>query len=394
MRRIWLVGAVAGCMGPWVEPPPSQQGLADPSVGFVYVGPVGDHGWTLTHEIGRQGMNQALPDLVSHFEPSVLPVDAANVMEQFIAEGDNIIITTSFDFLSATQAVAANHPDVRFLNCSGFVSSPNLGSYFGRMYQAKYLSGLLAGSMTCTDKIGFVAPVTIPEVVRHVNAFALGVREVNPDAVVYVYWVDNWFDVEREPLGTNTLIALGTDVIITGTDTTIPLEVADGQTVTCEVGGEPVQTPVRTIGYDNPDSCNAAPDSCLTSAYWNWTPLYTRLVTEMIEGTWDPYEVVWEQMQSTPEQSTISLADIDSQVPASVRILVEEKIPDLVAPGGIHLPFVGEVRSTDGRIRVRAGEEISDEALLSMCWYVEGVRNAEDPDNAQARVPPGCGGVQ
>ena len=393
-RRTWLAFALCtGCMGPW--PGNAGPGALDSAqIGFLYVGPVGDHGWTLTHEDGRNYLSDQFDNITSHYEPSVLPADAVGVMEEFVADGDDIIFTTSHDFLSATQTIAANHPDVKLLSCSGFVSSPNLGSYFGRMYQAKYLSGLIAGSMSCTEKIGVVAPVNIPEVVRHINAFALGVREANPRAKVYVYWVGNWFDLEIEPLATEALIALDVDVIASATDTTIPLEVAAGATVECGTESQPNPVPVYTIGYDNPDSCEASPDRCLTSPYWNWGPLYTRLVGEILDGSWDPSEIVWEQMQSTPDESVIHLSEINPIVPAEVRFLVDEKIPELVDPSGIHLPFRGEIRDTRGQVRVAAGDELRDEDLLEMCWYVEGVYNADAPGQEGAEVPTGCGGVE
>lgn len=381
-----------GCMGPWPGDGKSADGLDSAQIGFLYVGPVGDHGWTLTHELGRNYLGEQLDNITSHYEPSVLPADAVRVMEEFVADGDDIIFTTSHDFLSATQTIAANYPDVKLLSCSGFVSSPNLGSYFGRMHQAKYLAGLVAGSMSCTGKIGVVAPVNIPEVVRHINAFALGVREANPQAEVIVYWVGNWFDLEIEPIATERLLELGVDVIQSATDTTIPLEVAAGATTDC--GTEPDPVPVYTIGYDNPDSCEASPERCLTSPYWNWGPLYTRLVSQILDGSWDPSEIVWDQMQSTPDESVVHLSEINPVVPAEVRFLVDEKIPALVDPGGIHLPFRGEIRDTHGRVRVAAGDELSDEDLLEMCWYVEGISNADAAGEPGAEVPAGCGGVE
>ena len=396
MRALLTLGAVAGllatatgCIGEWPNP-----GLDEARVGFVYVGPIGDHGWTLTHEVGRQELNANLPEVTSRFEPSVLPSDAADVMERFIDEGDNVIVTTSFDYVTATQSVAANHPEVNLLSCSGFVSGPNLGSYFGRMYQPKYLSGLVAGSMTCTDRIGYVAPVNVPEVVRHINAFALGVREVNPDAVVYVAWVGNWFDLEIEPLAAQSLVDLGADIVVGSTDTSIPLETVSGQTVTCDPGTGPVDVPVYSIGYDNPDACDAAPTECLTSAYWNWGPMYTALVTEMLDGTWAPQNDLWEPMQVTPEESTVHLSEINPVVPADVRFLVEERTLEVTAPDNQMLPFVGPIRDTRGTERVAAGDALTDDDLLEMCWLVEGVRDAAEPDEVEARVPAGCGGVE
>ncbi len=254
-----LLGA-SGCLGPW----PGSEGLEDPRVGFLYVGPVGDHGWTLTHEVGRQYLNDSLPGVTSHFEPSVLPSDAEQVMESFIEQGDNILVTTSFSFLSATQSIAANHPDVKLLNCSGFVDGPNLGSYFGRMYQAKYLAGIIAASTSCTKKIGFVAPVNIPEVVRHVNAYALGAQEVDPDIEVYVYWVGNWFDVDIEPVAAQTLVDLGADVIISGTDTTIPMEVVSGQEVECDTARASIVSAACTAATSSSRPSGAPPASAIS----------------------------------------------------------------------------------------------------------------------------------
>jgi basic membrane protein A and related proteins len=160
-RTAALALLLSGCwMGPW----PGAD-LSEPSVGFVYVGPVGDHGWTKAHDDGRLYLEDQVDGVTTHYEPSVIAADAPDVMDAFIAEGDNIIFTTSFDYIAQTQNAAANNADVNFLNCSGFYSSANMGSYFGRMYQAWYLAGMVAGYMTLqsgSDRIGVVGPVVIP----------------------------------------------------------------------------------------------------------------------------------------------------------------------------------------------------------------------------------------
>jgi len=369
-------------MGSWPE-----QEMGEANVGFLYVGPVGDHGWTKAHDVGREYLEENVDGVTTQYQPSVIPADAVGVMDDFIAGGDNVLITTSFDFLSATQTAAANNPDANFLNCSGFVSSPNLGSYFGRMYQVWYLAGIVAGHMTeqsGSDRIGVVGPVVIPETVRHLNAMTLGARSVNPDVEVHVEWIHAWFDIEQEPVVTETLIAAGADVIVSKTDTTIPLETVDALSES-----EDYDYPIYSIGYDNEDSCNFAPDTCLTAPYWNWGPLYARLVQQMLDGTWDPYAKVWDQVQIDADESTVYLAPIHENVPTTVVMQVEETFAQLADPDNTQLPFVGPLYDVLGEKRVSSGDTMSDDELLRMCWYVRGVI-AED--GSPAEVPGGCGG--
>ncbi len=385
LRTAASVGLAVLCSSCWMGSWPGE--MDEARVGFLYVGPVGDHGWTKAHDVGREYLESELDGVTTQYQPSVIAADAVDVMEEFIAGGDNVLVTTSFDFLSATQTAAANHPEARFLNCSGFVSSPNLGSYFGRMYQVWYLAGIVAGHVTeqtGSDRIGVVGPVVIPETVRHLNAMTLGARSVNPDVVVHVEWIHNWFDIEQEPLVTEALIAAGADVIVSKTDTTIPLETVDALANSATYPFD-----IYSIGYDNEDSCDFAPDTCLTAPYWNWGPLYARLVQQMMEGSWDPYATVWDQVQIDRETSTVYLADIHEDVPTSVVMQVESTFAQLSEPDNVHLPFVGPIDDAGGSERVEDGDEMSDEELLRMCWYVEGVI-AEN--GAPAEVPGGCGG--
>ncbi|MEQ1508134.1 MAG: BMP family ABC transporter substrate-binding protein [Myxococcota bacterium] len=387
---VWLgLGFATGCLGPWPGPEGSGTGTFEPNVGFVYVGPVGDHGWTKSHDDGRLALEADL-DVPTTYVPSVLPADGLAVMDELVAGGTNVVFTTSFDFVSSTQQAAANHPEASFLNCSGNVYAPNLSSYMGRMYQPIYLAGLVAGSTTQTDHVAVLASVPIPEVVRHVNAFALGVREANPQAVVEVVWIMNFFDVTLEPLYTQALIDHGADVILTQTDTTIPIEAADGKKV--HLGEDAF--PVYTIAYDNVDGCAHAPDTCLTSAYWNWGPMYTALVSQIADGTWNPEDIRWDQMESTPETSTVALADFNPIVKGEVRLMVDGHLPTLVDPDNVAVPFVGPIRDAVGDLRVSAGDALDDTALNRMCWHVEGVMNWDEQFGAlvPATVPNGCGG--
>ncbi len=387
------------CMPAWPEGDTSGGGddggvpIGDVHVGYVYIGPVGDHGWTKSHDDGRLEMEEAL-GVTTSYVPSVIPADAISTMDTMMADGANILFTTSFDFVSQTQQAASSNPDASFLSCSGGVYGENLSSYMGRMYQAMYLAGMVAGRMTATNRVGMLLSVPIPEIVRHANAFALGAREVNPNVVVEVAWVNNWFDPELEPALTNQLIANGADIITNQTDTTIPLETAAGQSVTYVDGSGATQSqPVYSIGYDNPDSCSHAPDSCLTSAYWNWGPMYTAIVQSIAEGSWDPSNIIWEQMKATPSESSMALADFNGQlVPGEVRLEVEGKIPSLVAEEGRQLPFVGPITDSTGDLRLEDGEELTDDQLNRLCWFVDGIVSNNGSGDVPAEVPSGCGG--
>lgn len=356
-----------------------------PRVGFVYVGPVGDHGWTKTHDDSRLYLEEQIPGIATFFEPLVTPSRAPDVIRTFIEdEGANLVIGTSFDFKGAIQEAAANNPDVNFLICSGFVSGPNLGSYFARMYMPKWLAGRLAGQMTTTNKIGIVGSVVIPETVRHVNAFTLGVKSVNPDAVVMVRWVHEWFDIEAEEAATQELIDSGADFLISGTDTPTALTVADGQTT-------PDGAPVYTVGYDNPDTCKFAPDTCLTSIYYNWGPMVEDIVDHIGDGTWDPSVPVWEPMRGDSARSGAYVAPLNEDiVPVATIFDIEEQLAALASEQTV--VFGGSLVDNTGATRL-GGAVPEDSDLLEMCWFVDGVMEPGAKDNVPAVVPGGCGGV-
>ncbi len=386
--RLPVLLLASACVGPW---PGTEVDPQDLHVGFVYVGPVGDHGWTKTHDDGRLYMEQEL-GLTSEYLASVDPADTEAAIDELIANGSDVVFTTSFDYAADTLQSAYNYPDADFFNCSGEVYADNLASYMGRMYQVMYLAGYVAAKQSCTGRLGVVASVPIPEIVRHVNAFTLGAQAVNPDVVVEVQYVNAWFDTEVEPAVTNSLISHGVDVIINQTDTTIPLETANGQTVSCEVDGVAQEVPVWTIGYDNADSCTHAEESCLTSAYYNWGPMYTTMLQELAAGTLDTSVYRWEQMQVTPELSSVSLADMSTLVSGTTRVEVESIIPTLADESGRQLPFVGPLDDNQGEQRVSSGEELDDDALNRMCWYVDGVVTWTEEGDVPAEVDSSCVG--
>ncbi|MCB9647639.1 MAG: BMP family ABC transporter substrate-binding protein [Deltaproteobacteria bacterium] len=372
----------------FLSPPP----ITDPlKVGLLYVGPVGDHGWTLTHERGRQYFTSEISGTTSEFVPSVDQAAAPAKIDELIANGNNVVIGTSFDFLVPFLSRAPNNPDVNFLICSGFQTGPNLGSYFGRMYQVMYMMGVMAGRVTRNGRIGVVGPVAIPETVRHTNAFARGVRSVNPTAEIYIEWVEAWFNPPVEVAATEALLnQADVDIVFGFTDTIIPIQTA---ATASTAGGDPVYV----IGYDNRDSCDidaTVKERCLTSAYWNWGPMVTQILQDMKAGRWRPDIAIWEQMKSSPEQSSVYFADLNTAlVDTAVRVEVEGLIPSLTAntEEARMLPFSAPVKDASGATRLQVGQSFDDEDLLNMCWLVEGVYNV---DGSPGTVPANCVGVR
>jgi basic membrane protein A len=244
--------------------------------------------------------------------------------------------------------------------------------------------------MTKTNRIGLVMTIAIPEVVRHINAFTNGVRSVNPNAKVIVKWVGNWFDPKVEPVLTKELLEANTDIIHSHTDTTIPLEVVEN------AGGEPLKTKdgddVYTIAYNASNGCDFGPRTCLTSVHWNWGPILKRMVDKVKEGKWDPKEVVWEQVSANQSNSSFSLSTMSKKVPSEVRIDAETLLGKLAKTGveGQQLPFVGPQVDNTGKERLAKGKQFTDQDLLNMCWFVEGVYN--DDATTPAKVPSECRG--
>ncbi len=320
---------------------------------FVYVGPVGDGGWTTAHDLGRKAMVERLPWV----ETTVLETvpegaDAVRAISQLAEKGHKLIFTTSFGYMDPTLEVAARYPDVVFMHCSGYKRAENVGTYFGRMEQAKYLTGLVAGKMSKSGTVGYVAPHPIPEVVRFVNAFTLGVRAANPAATVRVVWTNAWFDPGKEREAALAMLDAGADVIASGADSTAHIKAAD-------------ERGALAIGYDS-DAREVAPKAYLTSALWDWSVVYTRAAEQVRAGTWKS-----EDIHLGMDSGLVKLAPMTDLVPPEVKALVESQQAEIVA--GTRRVFLGPLRRQDGTEALAAGQALTDEELLRMDWFVEGV---------------------
>lgn len=382
-----LVLVAAGCARATPTPAPTQPPAAlaptnTPAeaekpfkVAFVYVAPIGDLGWTWAHDEGRKAVEKEFGDKVetAYIENVPEGPDAERVIRDYAQQGYDLIFTTSFGFMDPTIAVAEEFPDKWFVHISGYKTAPNVSTVFGRMYQPRYLSGLVAGKATKSNIIGYVAAFPIPEVIRGINAFTLGVREANPNAEVRVVWTNTWFGPPQEKEAAEALLAQGADVIAQHQDTTEPQKAAQ------DAGAV-------SIGYDS-DMSLFVGDTVLTSPVWNWGVKYVEIVRQVMDGTYKT-ESYWGGMK----EGIVDLAPLSQRVPDDVRRLVEEK-KQLILSGQWDV-FCGPINGQNGKLVVPAGRCLSDEEMLSLDWFVEGVRGeapAQPPESAgekEAMVAP------
>jgi basic membrane protein A len=238
------------------------------------------------------------------------------------------------------------------MHCSGFKTAPNMGTYFGRMYQARYLSGLVAGKMTKAAVIGYVAAHPIPEVIRGINAFTLGAQASNPKVKVHVVWTNSWYDPPKEREAAESLLDIGADVIAQHQDTPGPQQAAEKR-------GR------YSIGY-NSDMRAFAPKAHLTAPIWHWEKIYVEIAKQVRQGTWKSTEL-WPGLES----GVVDLAPFSDAVPADVRTLVEQKKGDIVAKRWD--VFTGPIKDQEGKVAVEAGKRMTDPEMLAMSFFVEGV---------------------
>ena len=327
---------------------------ADPlKVGFVYNSPIGDSGWTYEHDQGRLALEEALGDAVeTTYVESVAEGDAARVIRQLVENGHGLVFATSFGFMNPMAQVAESYPDVAFEHATGYTQLDNMGIYHARAYEARYLSGMAAGAVSETGVAGFIASFPIPEVIRGINAFTLGMRAVNPDATVKVIWLSSWYDPGKETEATQALIAQGADVVSQFTDSPAP-------TIAAQEAG------IWSISVGS-DRTSYGPDAHLTSVMYNWGGFYTEMAQQVIDGTWESQNV-WGGLAL----AMTDIAPLHAAVPEDAVAEIEAKREAFVA--GTDHPFAGPVTDQAGSIRIEAGAAADDGMLLGMDWYVEGV---------------------
>ncbi|MCP4689757.1 MAG: BMP family ABC transporter substrate-binding protein [Desulfobacterales bacterium] len=321
-------------------------------VGFVYVSPVGDAGWSYAHNKGRLDVDAMEGVTTTYVESVKEGPDSGRVIGNMARKGCDLIFATSFGYMDPMLKVAKKFENVTFMHCSGYKTSPNMGNYFGRMYQARYLSGMVAGAMTKKNILGYVAAFPIPEVIRGINAFTLGAQSVNPDVEVRVVWTKTWYDPGTEKDAAKSLLDIGADVIAQHQDSPGPQEAAQ------EKG-------VYSIGY-NSDMSAFAPAAHLTAPVWNWGPFYKEIINQVKNGSWKS-EALWPGL----DQGIVGLAPFGSMVPMDVRDKVTAKMEAIKS--GKEKVFVGPVLDQAGNKKIADGVAASDGELLGMKWFVKGV---------------------
>ena len=244
-------------------------------VGFVYVGPVGDHGWTYMHDKGRQSVVEAFGDQVEtiYVESVKYGPDAERVMRQMAMQGADIIFATSFGYMEQMLKVGKDFPNIKFEHATGYKTAPNMSVYSSKFYEGRYIQGVIAGMMSKNGKAGYIASFPIPEVVRGINAFYLGATSINPDFDIDVVWVNTWYDPSKEADAAKVLISQGADIITQHTDSTSPLQVAEKEGI-------------MAFGQAS-DMINFAPNTQLTAIIDQWGPYYVSRVKAVMDGTWE-----------------------------------------------------------------------------------------------------------
>jgi len=323
---------------------------------WIYVGPIGDGGWTFQHDQGRLAVEAAYGDKVETAYQESVPegADAERVLTQMALSGCKIIFTTSFGYMDATNNVAAKFPDVKFEHATGFMrNTPNVSTYNARFYEGRAVMGTIAGRMTKSNKIGYIGSFPIPEVIQGINASFIHARKVNPDVTLSVVWAYSWFDPAKEADAAKALIEQGVDVILQHTDSTAPM-------------AEAAKTP-GVIGFGQASDMSAyAPSPRVSAIIDNWGPYYVGRVGALMDGSYAQSDT-WAGIGA----GVVGIGAITDAVPAEVKAEAEA-LAASIADGSYH-PFTGPLNKQDGSAWLAEGERADDGTLAGMNFFVEGI---------------------
>ncbi len=349
--------------------------------GFIYVGPAGDYGWTYAHDQGKKMAEKNIPGLDTVIVESVAESDAMRIIDRLIQQQKcDVVFTTSFGYMDDTINAGKKYPNKKFMHCSGFKRSDNVGTYFGELYQMYYLNGLMAGALTKTNKIGYVAAFPIPELVRHINAFTLGAQAANPNIEVNVKWIYAWYGPDKAKEAAEALISEGCDALAFSEDTPAVIEVGQAHS---EKGKQ-----IYTFSHYSPMQ-SYGKDSVVSGQLINWGGMYTKIVKEMQTGTWNPKEDIWwlakegaarlggnEQEAINPKfipELKAKMVDTPDLGKLSAYDLVMKRYDQMKQGVDVFEPFTGPIKDNTGKIQIKAGEKANKGDLLSIMYYVDGV---------------------
>jgi simple sugar transport system substrate-binding protein len=324
-------------------------------VGYIYVGPVGDHGWSYRHDQGRQHVEQHFAGKVktTFVENVAEGPDAERVIRQLATSGHGLIFTTSFGFMNPTEKVARQFKQVKFEHATGYKRLDNLATYDARFYEGRAVIGTLAGHLSKTGKVGYVASFPIPEVVMGINAFTVAMRKVRPDASVRVIWANSWYDPGKEADAAKALVDQGADIITQHTDSPAAMQVAE-------------ERGLMAFGQAS-DMRRFGPNAQLTAIVDNWDAYYVRRVQAALDGSWKS-EGVWMGLKD----GAVEMASYGPKVTPEAAAAAD-KVRQAIVAGELH-PFTGPLSDGKGAERLAAGKTMSDDELHKMDWYVPGVQ--------------------
>jgi len=324
-------------------------------VGFVYVGPIGDGGWTYEHDKGRLAVEEAFGDKVEtvYVESVAEGPDSERVMTQMALDGADLIFTTSFGYMDPTINVAAKFPNVKFEHATGYKRADNVSTYSARFYEGRAIQGHIAGRMTKSNIIGYIGSYPIPEVIRGINSAFIHARKANPDVQFKIVWAYTWFDPAKEADAAKVLIEQGADVVLQHTDSTAPQAAAQ------EAGN------VITFGQAS-DMAQYAPFPRVSSIIDDWAPYYIARTKAVMDGTWTSTDT-WDGIGA----GMVGIGEISDAVPADVKAEALALKASL-ADGSYHA-FTGPLNKQDGTPFLAAGDVADDGTLAGMNFYVEGI---------------------
>ena len=334
----------------------SFDAAAQTKVGFVYVGPVSDYGWTYRHDVGRLAVEEAFGDDVETTYIEDVPesqADVERVMTQLALSGHDLIFTTSFGYMDPTINVAKRFPNIKFEHATGYKRAENVSTYSPRFYEGRAVIGHIAGRMTKSNIVGYIAAYPIPEVIRGINSAYIHAKRVNPDIEFKIVWIFSWFDPAKTAEAATTLIDQGADVLMQHMDSTAPMTIAE------EKEG------IYAFGQ-SADMKEFGPTSQLSAIINNWGPYYVERTKAVIDGTWESVNV-WYGIN----EGMIEMGEFLEKIPQEVRDEAQA-LSDAIAAGEHH-PFTGPLNRQDGSAWLAEGEVADDAALLGMDFYVEGI---------------------
>lgn len=353
-RRNLMKGAGVATLATLASPAFAEDKV---KVGFIFLGPIGDYGWTWAHNKGREALEAKLGDKVEtiYVENVAEDASAIPVIRDLAQQGCKLIFTTSYGYMDQTVQVASEFPDVKFEHCTGFKRADNLATYNSKFHEGRAVLGTIAGKMSKSGTLGYLGSFKVPEVVLGVNSFCLAAQRQNKDAKVKLVMIDSWFDPPKEAAATETLINLGCDIVTTHTDSPAALQILE-------------QKGLYGFGQ-GADMSSFAPNAHLTAIEDIWGPYYIERTQLLLDGKWASADT-WDGFK----EGTVVISPYNKAMPADV-VAEADKVQAGYKDGSFNI-FTGPIYDQDGNLKVKEGEVMSDADLAVIDWFVKGVESA------------------